>query len=198
MRAELFYIRQITNTIVETQNHSISHEKDFTDFIMLDHIYQSAVTAGNRGIDAYVIFTGDGHFNSVVSFLVTKCKKEVAIYAIKDAVSAQLANSATYSRLLPESFVDEKALAESNISQLVLRSLKSLFDRNKKRKVRATFWATVESVTKQHNLDRDQVAEALRILMRTGYIYQSKIKTTNGELKVLRVNWANVERDNML
>jgi len=198
LRAELFYIRQITNAIVETQNHSVSHEKDFTDFIMLDHIYQSAITVGDRGIDAYVIFTGDGHFNSVVSFLVTKCKKEVAIYAVKNAVSAQLADSASYSRLLPDSFVSEKAIAEANIPSLILQSLKGLYDRNKQKRARPTFWATVETVAKANNLEREEVSEALRILMRGGYVYQTKIKTANSELKILKVNWANVERDQMM
>jgi len=198
LRAELFYIRQITNAIVETQNHAVNHEKDFTDFIMLDHIYQSAITVGDRGIDAYVIFTGDGHFNSVVSFLVTKCKKEVAIYAVKNAVSAQLADSATYSRLLPDSFVNQEAIVEANIPALILQSLKNLQDRNKQKRSKPTFWATVEMVSKTNNLEREEVAEALRILMRGGYVYQGKIKTANGEMKILKVNWGNVERDGMM
>ena len=64
LRAEIFNIRQVSNTIIETQNSSAVFEKDFTDFIMLDHIYQSAIKPENKDIDAYILFTGDGHFSS--------------------------------------------------------------------------------------------------------------------------------------
>ena len=39
---ELCKIREITNTIIETQNTDARRKKDMTDFIMLDYIYQTA------------------------------------------------------------------------------------------------------------------------------------------------------------
>jgi len=94
LRSEIPKIREITSFIIETQNASSHFEKDFTDFIMLDHIYQKAVTDEN--IDAFIIFSGDGHFSSVVSFIRNRVGKEVGVYAVKGALSSQLRNSASY------------------------------------------------------------------------------------------------------
>ena len=60
---------------------------------MLDQIYQKAMTA--QEISVYVIFSGDGHFSSVASFLINRCGKMVEIYGIRDAISMQLRNTAS-------------------------------------------------------------------------------------------------------
>lgn len=196
LRAEIFNIRQVSNTIIETQNVSANFEKDFTDFIMLDHIYQSAIDAENRNIDAYVIFTGDGHFSSAVSFLATKCRKEVGVYAIKDACSAHLSNCATYTRLLPDE--EQTVTPADNCSRLILKSLKALFDKNKNKKVRATFWQTVEAVSKTNKLNKEEVAKSLRALISKGYVYQVKETDKPDSIKILKVNWQQVNKDHLM
>lgn len=196
LRAEIFNIRQISNTIIETQNVSANFEKDFTDFIMLDHIYQSAMKSDSSDIDAYVIFTGDGHFSSAVSFLATKCRKEVGVYAIKNACSAQLSGCATYCRLLPD---DElSVLTQATYSQMILKNLKYLFEKSKNKKVRATFWQTVEAVSKRNKVKKEDVASALRGLIAGGYIYQVTETNQSESIKILKVNWQQVYKDKLL
>ncbi len=194
LRSEIHNIRMVSNTIIETQNSSPNFEKDFTDFIMLDHIYQSALAGKTSKIDAYVIFTGDGHFSSVVSFLMNKCGKEVGIYAVKNAVSTQLSSRATYTRLVPD--VSDY---ERKYRQMVLRSLKALYDKNRGKKVYPTFNGTVEAAAKYNKVKREAVEEALRGLIRDGYIYQTKETLKNKEtLKLIRVNWKAVSRDKLI
>ena len=41
---ELSKLRNITNTIIETAQPNGHHKKDMTDFIMLDYIYQTAIS----------------------------------------------------------------------------------------------------------------------------------------------------------
>lgn len=94
LRADIPRIREITSYIIETQNASAHFEKDFTDFIMLDHIYQKAVT--DEAIDVFIIFSGDGHFSSVASFITNRVGKQVGVYAVKGALSTQLRNSANW------------------------------------------------------------------------------------------------------
>ncbi len=195
LRAEIFNIRQVSNTIIETQNASANFEKDFTDFIMLDHIYQSAIKTENRNIEAYVIFTGDGHFSSVVSFLATKCHKEVGVYAVKDACSAQLAGCATYLRLIPE---ETSRNSDDQYSRMILKSLKALFEKNRNKKVRATFWQTVEAVAKTNHVSKEEVTYALRTLISRGYIYQTKENDKPDSIKILKVNWQQVYKDRLL
>ena len=59
LRGELEKIRNVTNMVIDTKNQSEHYKKDFTDFIMLDYIYQRAMT--KKDIDTFIIFTGDGH-----------------------------------------------------------------------------------------------------------------------------------------
>lgn len=193
LRAEITNIRQVSNTIIDTQNASDKIIKDFTDFIILDHIYQSAMD--KNGAEAYVIFTGDGHFSSVASFLVTKCRKEVGIYAVRGAASAQLIGCSVYSRLIPE---EEKRVSGGGCEAMILKNLRRYYDTNKRKKVYPTFWATVEAVVKHHGADREKAAEALRALIRQGYVYQTKETVGKNTVKVLHVNWNHVDLDHLM
>ena len=180
LRAEISKIREISNLIIETQNSNSHYKKDFTDFIMLDHIYQSAIDSDN--IDAFIIFTGDGHFSSVVSYLVTKCRKEVGIYAVRDALSSQLKNSASYHITVPTP--EDLSL---HIKRLIIKSIDSVYSENPK--PRPTFLATVEAVAKNNSLERDLVKKALDCLMEDGIIFQRRIKVGhNKTIKILVVN----------
>ncbi len=97
---EINRIREVSSNIVQTANASQNHKKDFTDFIMLDHIYQRAMSAD--GIDTFIIFSGDGHFSSVVSFLKNVCKKDVGVCGVRDAFSHQLKNCSSWTVELPD------------------------------------------------------------------------------------------------
>lgn len=105
LRAEITRIREVSSSIIETQNASAFHKKDYTDFIMLDHIYQRAMTYGTD-TDVFIIFSGDGHFSSVTSFLVNRCNKTVAVYGVRDCLSTQLKNTASVASEWP---LDEDA-----------------------------------------------------------------------------------------
>ena len=78
-------IRCITNNIIETGNTYRSKKKDMTDFVMLDYIYRAADE--NRKVRTYLIFTGDGHFQSVVKYLKEKKKKKVILCGIRDSIA---------------------------------------------------------------------------------------------------------------
>ncbi len=95
LRSDIPRIREVSSSIIETQNASAFHKKDHTDFIMLDHIYQRVMTYGDD-TDVFIIFSGDGHFSSVASFLVkTAVRKKVVVYGVRDCLSTQLANTAS-------------------------------------------------------------------------------------------------------
>lgn len=194
MRQEISRIREITNAIIETQNTSSYYKKDFTDFIMLDHIYQRAFTS--KDIDTYIIFSGDGHFSSVASFLITKCRKEVGIYGVRDSVSAQLANTASWIEYLPRENERDRKLY-----YMLLRNLKYLSDNAAKKDAHPTFWATVEAAARYNGESREELAEALRGLIEKGYIYQTEEAVSYGKkrkIKVLNVRWEQVKKDGLL
>ncbi|MBR5323121.1 MAG: NYN domain-containing protein [Clostridia bacterium] len=194
IRLEIPKIREVSSTIIETQNASAHHKKDFTDFIMLDHIYQKAVESHN--IDTFIIFSGDGHFSSAVSFLVTRRKKEVIVYGVKDAMSTQLKNCASSSFELPGR--DEELYG---CFRAILSSLKPLTEKSNKKKGKRsypTFWATVEAVSRKNKIDKGYVTKAMRKLMEEGYVFQKKAKVSAVKtIKVLDVNWDSVKKDGL-
>ncbi len=180
LRAEISKIREISSLIIETQNSAAHYKKDFTDFIMLDHIYQSAIDSDN--IDAFIIFTGDGHFSSVVSYLVTKCRKEVGIFAVRDALSSQLKNSASYSITVPSN--KELTL---HIKRLIIRAINTVYEENAK--PRPTFLATAQAVAKNSPAELDTVKSVMNSLIKDGVIFQKRIKVGyNKSIKILAIN----------
>lgn len=188
LRQEIPRIREVSNYIIETQNTSTSFKKDFTDFIMLDHIYQKAMKS--KDIGTFILFTGDGHFNSVCNFLISQLGKKVGIYAIRGALSNQLRNTASWVVNLPE-IVDPFI----SIYRLILKNLKYLED-NKAKKSYPTFWATVESVSRFNKLRRKDVADALHSMIEKGYIIQKEVDFGNDKIiQTLTVDWRKCRND---
>lgn len=183
LQTELTNISAITNCIIETGSNRV---KDFTDFIMLDRIYQTAFERDD--IDTYIIFSGDGHFASVVRFLTGKLGKAVGIYGVKNSINAQLQKSATWVRTVPE-----VELSITNLASMYYPILKNLdyLENDKKHdtKFHPTFSGTVDAVSRYYRLDPDTVRMALTSLIDNGFVYQKEIVFRDREMKELNVNW---------
>ena len=189
LRAEISRIREVTGSIIETQNSSSHFKKDFTDFIMLDHIYQAALMRSD--IDTFIIFSGDGHFSSVVSFLKTKCRKEVGVYGVKDAISGSLKGAADWTI---EVTGEDQTLHQ--YGYLILKNVKSVQEKHGgKSRARITFWATVEAVSKTYEINRDEVADTLRKMLEKGYMQQHYVRSGSKKIKVISINWALCQKD---
>jgi len=190
IRPELSRIREVTNYIIETQNTSSSFKKDFTDFIMLDHIYQKAMTA--HDVDVFILFTGDGHFNSVVNFLITQMGKTVGIYAVRDALSTQLRNTASFTVTVPRE--DNNYL---EYYRMILRNMKYLQNNSGKRPSYPSFMPTVQNVARINNVPQSAIADALQRLIANGYINQTQERPYgfSRSIKVLHVNWEKCRAD---
>ena len=187
LRAEIPKIREITSSIIETQNASAFVTKDFTDFIMLDHIYQKALS--EKEIKAFIIFSGDGHFSSVTSFLRNRCSKTVGIYGVRGALSSQLRNTATWCVEIPAA---EKIMDENQkYYDMIFGNLKYLAENNRgERKMYPTFRGTVDAVSAYYSANRDDVMNAMRYLVERDYIVQSEEKVdAHHTVKVIKVNW---------
>ncbi len=179
---EIPRIREFTNRIIETKNADPKYKKDFTDFIMLDSIYQKAMF--DRNIDTFVLFTGDAHFSSVVSFLVNRCGKEVGVYGVKDSFSQQLKNTASW-------FVEVAKPAQTNEYEQYYKMLFSSLANaeNKKRKnAKPTFQKTVTVVANYHKVPVKTIQKALEKMIEEQYI----IRERTGKSKPsdpLVINW---------
>ena len=174
-------IRNITNNIIETQNPSPHIKKDYTDFIMLDYIYQD--TYDYPDTDVYVILSGDGHFSSVSTYLKTKRKKKVIIYGVRNATSAQLQKIADECFLLP---TDEQEKRKYYF--MVIENMDYLAKSSKKKY--PTFLGTVDVVSKKFNVPRERITSAIRDLLDMGVMSQELVRLDKvRRIKILKTDW---------
>lgn len=178
-------LREVTNTIIETRDVTQRRKKDMTDFVMLDYIYQCVDS--NPDIDAYVIFTGDGHFQSVVKYLVQKKRKEVVLYGIAESFSRRLTPVATNTVMLPSS--DE---LYGEYSKLILQNLSHCRTR---RSIIPTFSGTVEAVVKRNGVAEDNVRNVLSRMIENGYLYQRT--DYRRRIKTLFADWNKLQADGL-
>lgn len=191
LRDEITKIRGFTSKIIETGNASGRIKKDFTDFIMLDHIYQEAMARRDH-IDVFILFTGDAHFNSAASFLRNICKKEVGIYGIRGGFSNQLKTTASWWVEYPN---DAERLKP--YFQVIFTSLDRLEKSDKKRKALPTFIRTVETVSTTNNLPRDDVRQAMQWLVDNGYILRRQQNSFGKKIMTIDVDWHKVVTDGL-
>ena len=190
LRGELDKLRNVTPMIFDTKNSSEHYKKDFTDFIMLDYIYQKAMTQKN--IDTFIIFTGDGHFASVVRFIINQCHKNVGIYGVTGAVSAQLKLSASWHHEIP---------SDSEIYKTYYKLIAKNFDYltvHREFGTNATPEKIVERISQKHNIEKVEIAKALCQMLDDGYIYKAVVKDENNKkISILKPNWDLLARDKL-
>lgn len=185
LNGEMHRIRGFTNKIVETNNGGGYFKKDFTDFIMLDHIYRSACL--DKNIDTYVIFTGDGHFSSVVLFLKNSCGKEVVVYGVKNAFSGQLKQAA--SRYVEVGAVQDKT---DIYSSMILSNMYAISQKHKN--PRLTFTKTVEAVAQNNSVSETEIKTALEKLLADGYVTQFETLIGKRKVRLLKAHFVAAQK----
>ena len=162
MRAEIPRIREVTNYIIETQNTSPHYKKDFTDFIMLDHIYQKALSSPDVG--TFIIFTGDGHFSSVVRFLVQSCGKKVIVFSVRDGLSGMLKSVCSKAYEIPtDSEIDITYFS------MIAKQIKDT-DTSGRRLSEPSFSSITGAVSEYYGIDRETVKDMANKMSARGYI----------------------------
>ena len=181
LKYELEKIRSVTQHIIETQNSGTKYKKDFTDFLMLDYIYRYSIH--NPRIDTYILFTGDGHFTSVVNFLKTECRKEVVIHGVAGATSKKLWDEATRCIEFPTAEQQKE-----QCRQAILKNLDRL-DAKSRGRLWATFMKTVSTVAEAEDLPEDEVKQEMQCLVDEHYITRQIRYSRGRKVAVLAVDW---------
>ena len=178
---EIKQIRTYTNRIIDTRQTG-HFKKDYTDFIMLDHIYQKTIS--DPQLEQVVLFTGDAHFSSVASYLHLNCNKVVGLYGITGTVSQQLTGIANWFVEYP--FPD--GYLEKYIYLVIDNFQKTASDP----KFYPSFKGTASHISVSQRVDYEMVVEALSFMLAKGYLYRDDVlDETSGEIrfKFLRANW---------
>lgn len=155
-------------------------EKDYTDFIILDNIYQKALAS--QDIEAFILFSGDGHFSSATSFLKNFYSKEVGIYGIQGSFSRQLQDTASWCVTLPT----EEALYGLQYRQI--------FTALKRSKQIATRKSVIEAVCKAgKNVRKSDVDASVKRLICRRIHHRAPARAQGGQpTDCLFVDWDKV------
>lgn len=184
---EIKRIRLYSNIIIDTRNVGTNVKKDFTDFIILDHIYQKALAAND--IDVFILFSGDGHFSSVVSFLKNFRGKEVGIYGIKESFSRQLKETANWFVSLPS-----ESDQYGQCAKLIFEQLKEAQISNSRDL--PTYKNTFEKIVATKRVNPQRLENVMKRLISEGVITERKVvlnKKDGGKLSLF-VDWEKAEQ----
>ena len=75
------------------------HKKGQTEFSLLNQLYQYAINYPE--VKTYILFTGNGDFESAVRFLREKMDKTVIVWAVRNAFSDRLRSAANETHEFP-------------------------------------------------------------------------------------------------
>lgn len=178
---EIGRIRLFSNKIIDTRSPN-GVKKDFTDFIILDNMYQKALSSDD--IEVFILFSGDGHFGSVTSFLKNFYHKQVVIYGVNGSFSKQLRETANVFYTLP---------TESDINESFY---KSIFD-YLKTSPHPNYNEAIETAAKKSrgNASKQKIAAAMKTLMENDVISERAIANSKGKKqKMLFVDWEKAEK----
>lgn len=184
MSDELEQIRRFSNHIVETKDTNVHAKANFTDFIMLDNIYQKVISSPE--VEQIVLFTGDSDFCSVASYLRNYCGKVVGVYGIDNAISSQLEAISDWCVRIPFSGEPYEECRTA-----ILRNLRYAETHTKS----PTFRMTVRIVAEHYALPEDAVEAELRLMMEEGLVYTVPERSRRNYtllLNVLHVKWDQV------
>lgn len=181
-------LRDITNTIIETGSASPHRKKDMTDFVMLDYIYQCVNERPDVG--TYILFTGDGHFHSVVKYLVQKRRKKVIVYGIEDSFSSKFAAVATDTVMIST----ERDLYKK-YRRLIIEDMAYV---SQKDSIIPTFNGTIDAVARKNEVPADEIRSVLTDMMEKGYLYQRYRRVEfNKQVKIVAANWEKLIADGL-
>ena len=163
-------LRNISNNIIDCSKGEKA--KDYTDFIMLDHIYQKLLKQPE--IQHFILFTGDSHFQSIVAFLRNFNDKKVGIYSVEGALSPLLAEAANwFVKLVPDSSRTEA------VKRSIIKNL--LWVKDNKSDVVPTFSKTVTVVARNHpEFSEHEVSGVLSNMISNGIIRQEEANLPSG------------------
>ncbi len=185
---EIGRIRLFSNKIIDTRSPN-GVQKDFTDFIILDNMYQKALSSEDIGV--FILFSGDGHFSSVTSFLKNFYHKQVVIYGVNGSFSKQLQETATVAHTLP---------TEQDLSGSFYRYIFDYLKTSPKPSYNEAINEVLKKVKKGTN--KQKVTQAMKALMENDIISERSLSSGKSGSKskkqiLLFVDWEKAEKSGL-
>ncbi len=181
-------LRLITNNIISTQNSDRSR-KDMSDIIILDSMYQSVIERPN--IETWILFTGDGHFQSVVKFLRQKCHKEVIVYGVKNCFSKWLMEAASSYVVVPSEGADVDPVQSCMLD--IIENFIYLHNSTNNQPVVLTFHNLSTYIAEKGKLDLAFVQQVLNQMLDLGLVETHTTNVRGKRTQILEANWPKLQ-----
>lgn len=180
---EVARIREVSNDIIETNcDNGGRHMKDMSDVIMLDAIYRAA--AKKRLPQTFVLFTGDGHFQPVVRYLVQDLGRRVEVHGIRATVSRALRDAASETFEIPEEDSQLRQCYEYIVADFnrIAMNHDNPF---------ATYQSLVARVSRSHQIPKERVEVAVAEMLNQGLIRKKRYRVSYDKpmINVLIPEW---------
>lgn len=178
IKSEQGKIRTITSTIIDCQQpNSDGHKKDYTDFLMLDSIYQDSMTKPH--VEQFVLITGDNHYSSVATFLRTQKDKVIGVYAVEGTLGRQLADCSSWVKT-----IQPKDATEEKYRENLIQCMKSAQDKS----IKSTFMNTLNHVTNYYGGLYDMYRRVLSDMIADGQVTQQMEEAADGtQIRTIRL-----------
>lgn len=148
--------------------------KQYTDFMMLDDIYQ--VLMHHHDVSVFILGTGDGHFRGVASRLRIRHDKHVVLIGVRGTISSELQASAD-----EVEYLEPRAI---NMDGFDFGDLVRFMHRGVELGKTITFMSTVRVYKRRRP---QEVSRALELLIEQGKLTQETVEM-DGTVRVLRIN----------
>ena len=156
------------------------NKRNYADFSMLDSIYRTLIDKDD--IEVFILFTGDGHFSSVVAGLVNYRNKEVGILGVPGTISRQLKESASW---VKEVLPSEADIAHADMKKKIIARIRQLEEKQQ----HPSFAKTAEYFAEKFNQDQQLILAILTQMLNEGVMIQEMRQSTAGnEYRALLCN----------
>lgn len=178
LRREAAKLRTASIDAVSAPTSSVDGKvKSYTDFVMLDNIYQTLLDRPE--IEIFVLMTGDGHFSGVVARLRIRHGKTVGVLGIEGNISGELKAAA--------SFVQELKRLEMNLNDPVVDEIIRFIVRSQVERPAITFGATAQCCAATLNVPEENVRQCMAALSTQGAIIQEVVEYQGRPSRVMRL-----------
>ena len=141
----------------------------------------------NPEIEVYILFTGDGHFHSVVKYLTQRLQKKVVVYGVTGAFSNQLQAVASEAHGLPteeEAFTDYAKMVVQNMAYV-----------STKQSIIPSFNGTVAAVCRRYGVKDEPIRRVLKTMLDQGLLVQKDFRVEfNRKVKIIAPDWDALEK----
>jgi hypothetical protein len=152
--------------------------KSYTDFAMLDNIYQTLLDRPD--IATFLLMTGDGHFSGVVARLKIRHGKTVGVLGIEGNISGELKAAA--------SFVHELCRLELDPNDPIFDEIIRFIAKSQRERSVITFGATAQCCAATLNVPEENVRQYMATLSTQGAIIQEVVEYQGRPSRVMRLS----------